>query len=177
MAANPQNAITASVIGTPDRTRVPVEKSSVPNDTRHGLAQLCTSTQVDDLARITADVIVIDAPPQDGRMMAAAMSVADLVVVPSSPSDADLDRALLTAEVAFNRGRSAVLLLTMAPQRDADTAEAREVLEAAEWPVLENSVRHLVAIRRSFGRAPLPEALAEYRPVVAEILDLMEGDQ
>ena len=133
-------------------------------------------TLADDLDRITADVVVIDAPPQDGRMMAAAMSAADLVVVPSSPSDADLDRALLTAEVAFNRGRSAVLLLTMAPARDADTVEAREVLDAAEWPVLNASVRHLVAIRRSFGRAPLPEALAEYRPVVVEILDLLDGE-
>ena len=60
--------------------------------------------------------------------------------------------------------------------RDADTAEASEVLDAAEWPVLNNSVRHLVAIRRSFGRAPLPEALAEYRPVVAEILELLDGE-
>lgn len=140
----------------------------------------------DGTAATTATVSAIIGPwdrstakhlSSDGPAVRAAMSVADLVVVPSSPSDADLDRALLTAEVAFNRGRSAVLLLTMAPQRDADTAEAREVLEAAEWPVLENSVRHLVAIRRSFGRAPLPEALAEYRPVVAEILDLLGDDQ
>ena len=191
VAKTTTSAIMASILTEHGRTAALVDLDpqgslslwrSMAEDDGQGLAVpvyglRSTQTLADDLARISADVIVIDAPPQDGRMMAAAMSVADLVVVPSSPSDADLDRALLTAEVAFNRARSAVLLLTMAPQRDADTAEAREVLEAAEWPVLENSVRHLVAIRRSFGRAPLPEALAEYRPVVAEILDLMEGDQ
>lgn len=55
MAAKPQNAITARVIGMPEVTSVPVEKSSVPNDTRHGLAQLCTVKQADDLDHSVLD--------------------------------------------------------------------------------------------------------------------------
>ena len=48
MAAKPQKAITASVIGSPEVTSVPLEKSSVPNETRHGFAQLWTLKHADD---------------------------------------------------------------------------------------------------------------------------------
>lgn len=131
-------------------------------------------TLAEDLGRITADVVVIDSPPAGGQLLAAAMSAADLVVIPTSPSDADIERAIVTSEAAANRGRDAVVLLTMAPTRDADTAEARRLLEAAELVPLDAAVRHLVAIRRSFGRTPLGEAVDEYRPVAAEVWSLLD---
>ena len=132
-------------------------------------------TLAEDLDRIAADVLVIDSPPNGGQLLTAAMGAAGLVVIPTSPSDADIERAIVTSEAAANRGRDAVVLLTMAPTRDADTAEARRVLDAAELVPLDAAVRHLVAIRRSFGRAPLPEALDEYRPVAAEVWSLLDA--
>ena len=48
MAAKPLNAITARVTGNPEVISVPVVKSSLPNDTRHGDAQLWMLKQAAD---------------------------------------------------------------------------------------------------------------------------------
>lgn len=128
-----------------------------------------------DLSRLKADLMVLDTPPGEGKMISAAMSVADLVVIPTSLSEADLERAIVTTEACRRRAVESVVLITMAASDDADAVETRRLLDDADAVPLDNTIRQLVAIRRSFGHAPRREAIAEYEPVAGELIELLDA--
>jgi chromosome partitioning protein len=109
-----------------------------------GLPFTCEALPLDDaedaaawIARVTtapADLVVVDLPPHTGAATAAALIVADLVLIPVSPSSLDIRAAakaldmLTEAREAREDGKPAALLI---PSKvDRRTAAGREI-EAA----------------------------------------------
>ena len=117
---------------------------------------------------------MIDTPPGDTDAIRAAMSAADLVIVPSPPGLLDLRRVGPTLTAAGRAGTPGVVLLSMVAARSADVPAAREVLDTVGLPVLDASIPQLVAVRRIAGE-PLTFALLDlWRPVLAEALELLD---
>ncbi len=83
------------------------------------------------VAGIEADVVVIDCPPQRGAAMAAALALADVLVIPVTPSGADLratERTLeLVREARRRRGDSLPRVLLVPSRVDRRTAAGREI--------------------------------------------------
>lgn len=117
---------------------------------------------------------VIDTPPGDTDAIRAAMSAADLVIVPSPPGLLDLRRVGPTLTAAGRAGTPGVVLLSMVAARSADVPAAREVLDTVGLPTLDAAIPRLVAITRAAG-GPLSFALLDpWRAVLAEALELLD---
>jgi cellulose biosynthesis protein BcsQ len=124
------------------------------------------------------DLVVIDTPHDPaggarvGAMLVSAVAVADLLVVPSAPSGADLDRLDdLLVTIAAEEARRAlvwVIALTRVDGRRAGHA-------GRDDPGAGMSAAKRVAIR---PRPPMPAAPSEGgRPKVKRLnVDLLEGD-
>jgi len=74
-----------------------------------------------------ADTIIIDTPPHAEAAAVAAVSVADLVLIPCRPSALDLHAVRLTADLASRSGKPAYVVFTggtpNAPRLHEDAAE------------------------------------------------------
>lgn len=83
------------------------------------------------VAALEADAVVIDLPPQRGAAMAAALALSDVLVVPVTPSGADLratERTLeLVAEARRRRGGKLPRVLLVPSKVDRRTAAGREI--------------------------------------------------
>ncbi len=83
------------------------------------------------VAGLEAEVVVIDCPPQRGAAMAAALALADVLVIPVTPSGADLratERTLeLVAEARRRRGDGLPRVLLVPSKVDRRTAAGREI--------------------------------------------------
>ena len=55
---------------------------------------------------IDADLVFIDTPPGDSQTVTAALEVADVVIIPTESGDLDMDRALMTYQVAHGTRRA-----------------------------------------------------------------------
>lgn len=113
--------------------------------------------------------VVIDTPTGVVDQIAAAVSVADVVVIPTTPSPMDLVRVKPTADLAGAVGTPALVLLTMVPTRSADVPLAFEVLEAFGVPVAATVIPTRARWRRSYGTRIPADLLETYRPLVAEL--------
>jgi chromosome partitioning protein len=137
------------------------------------------------------DLVVIDTPHDPtggakvGPTVSSALAVADLVVIPSPPSAADLDRLEdLLAAVALEEARRDLrwfIALTRVDMRRRGLAG--EVIEAittramapdAQWarPVLpiDLAVPERAAVEDAFGT---PTVLVEYEPLAATVLAVL----
>jgi chromosome partitioning protein len=123
-------------------------------------------------------LVVIDTPhdPTDrglvGPMLAAGIAVADLLVVPSPPSPADLDRLgdLLGAiEAEQNRRELAwcLALVRVDLRRRAAVAELHAALTERGLPTLEATVPERLAVADAFGTATVT---VEYDALAGEVL-------
>lgn len=84
-----------------------------------------------EVAALEADAVVIDLPPQRGAAMAAALALADVLVVPVTPSGADLratERTLeLVREARKRRGDARPRVLLVPSKVDRRTGAGREI--------------------------------------------------
>jgi chromosome partitioning protein len=118
------------------------------------------------------DHIVIDTPPFDAGAVRAALSWAELVVVPVSPSLIEVaqlpaSRALFEEARLENPALKEVYLLTQV-RNSRDRIEVREALEGMGLVVLDTEIPLRVAISRAFGVAP--ETDGPYQGVVRELV-------
>lgn len=121
--------------------------------------------------------VVIDAPPPGPDALAiasAAVETANIVVIPTPPEFAALDRVPATFKRATEHGKRALAVLTMVraglPEHDA----ARDAL--ASWGVRTASTECplTVSVQRCYG-LPVSGALARFGlDLLAEILDLIQ---
>src|SRR6476646_3402560 len=74
--------------------------------------------------------VVIDTPPDDSDLVAAAVALADIVLVPTSPSALDLSVVESTLALAAGSGTPAVVLLTRT-RRTRSVAGAEHTLKDA----------------------------------------------
>lgn len=126
--------------------------------------------------------VVIDAPPPGVNALevaAAAVDRADLVVIPTPPEFAALDRVPATFRQATDMGKPSLAVLTMVrqglPERDA----ARSAL--AQWgvPVADTECPLTVSIQRAYGLPVTPGSpLGRFGlDLLKEILDLVQHDR
>jgi len=150
----------------------PLEASAVvlnvrPSDLAARLANLRAETY---------PLVVLDLGPGDPKRIGAAVALADLVVIPSRPTPADLDRTWRILDLAETAERPAIVVATMvragtvalAAARDA-MADAGAVLATTVLPLREAIARSFgYPIRgelATFGETLLAELVAYYRKV------------
>ncbi|MEZ2123005.1 AAA family ATPase [Corynebacterium sp. CCM 9203] len=129
-----------------------------------------TAKRIDGYRPVT-DVTIIDCPPGRATTIDAAIRRADVVVIPTSPGPADIDRVFATLEVV--PAEKAVVLLTQARLQTRLYRDVRELFAEQGVPVLETTIPLREGIRSSFG-ACLKEFFG-YDEAAAEVLK-MYGD-
>jgi len=129
------------------------------------------------------DLVVIDTPHDPkggakvGAMLVSAIAVADLLVVPSPPLPADLDRledllAAVAAEEARRDLRWVIALTRVDLRRTGLLAEVVEALEGNELPLLGLDVH--VPLRATVADAfGTPVTLVEYEPLAGAVLAML----
>jgi chromosome partitioning protein len=125
------------------------------------------------------ELVVIDTPhdptggAQVGPALASAIAVADLLVVPTPPAAADLDRlgdllAAVEREQARRDLRWLIVLTRVDLRRRTLAGEVQMALIARHLPVLlDASVPERASVEDAFGTA---ERLVEYEALVDELL-------
>ena len=116
------------------------------------------------------DHVVIDTPPGDRLMVAAAMSAADIVVVPTRPSKLEIARVAATAELAESAGRPIAVLMTSRAGAKA-LGLARQALQTCGYPVVPEVIPLREAISTSYGHRPDARYIGIFGQV-ARVLDL-----
>lgn len=123
-----------------------------------------------------ADVVVFDAPPPGqgaAQIVQGVMDVSDVVVMPTPPELAALDRVIATSQAA--RGRRLVAVLTMVraglPERDLAIAQ----LNKWNVPVARAELSFTVAVERAYGSAVQTGPLAWFG--IDLMRELIEGIQ
>ena len=111
--------------------------------------------------------VVIDTPPDDSDQVAAAVGLADIVLVPTSPSALDLSVVESTLALAARSGTPAFVLLTRT-RRTRSVAGAEQTLKDAGAHLLHTHIALREALAMAFGH-PVRE-LHGYDLAVAELL-------
>lgn len=104
------------------------------------LVRFVTENDLDaELGRARAagcDLVVIDTPPARGTEAAAAVEVADLVLIPCTPALEALETLPRIARLARTTGKEAVAVLNYAtPNSQAQEETARGVFEGLKLPM------------------------------------------
>lgn len=121
------------------------------------------------------DFAIIDTagPNSDVKIVAAAMRAADVIVLPSGPVPADIERIKYTYEVAAEEGVTdrVRILLTRAPASGEDVANARETQQAAGRCVMAAEIRPRIAVGRTTSLLPVKpdRGFAGYTGVALEL--------
>jgi chromosome partitioning protein len=111
--------------------------------------------------------VVIDTPPGDLGIVAAAIELAELVLVPTSPSTLDLSQVQVTVETATRAGKPVAAVLTRT-RRTRSVAEAEQCLSELGVPVLNTRIPLRESLAQAFGR-PVRD-LHGYDLVCSELL-------
>lgn len=138
------------------------------------LRSLVTSLPVRELNRRLGDIagerfVCIDSPPGDSAAIAAAIRVADLVVVPLQARLADLDRATTAIDLAAEYDVPAIAVLSRTRPRVKATGDIREALEAIGVGVAVTEVRESERIGDAYGQRPSEVTLRPFTALLAEI--------
>jgi chromosome partitioning protein len=115
--------------------------------------------------------VVIDGPPGDLGILAAAARQATLVLVPVSPTGLDLNRLRPTfeklAELEDVHPVDVGVLLTKVRTRTRSARDAREALAELGYPVLDTEIPLAEAYAGAFGSAPAD--LGKYEDLLMEL--------
>lgn len=112
--------------------------------------------------------IVIDTPPSDTGMIQKAMDVADVVVIPTQPGEADLRLAGET----YAACRHGVVLLTRVRANTRSLRRAVDDLDSAHVTRFDTMVPERESIRGAYGRVTVD---AWYAGVAGELVDFVNG--
>jgi len=123
------------------------------------------------------DLVVVDTPhdPNDGTqvgpVLAGALAVAELLIIPTSPAPADLDRlGDLVAAVHREEGRRdlswMVAMVKVDLRRRTVAAEALAALMERDLPIGDTYVPHRAAVADAFGTG---QVLLEYVALANEV--------
>ena len=112
---------------------------------------------------------IIDTPPGHLGIVTAAMSAADVVLVPVQPTLMDIDRVRATVDIAVNLGRPAVVLLSRTRAGTRALTSARDVLSEAGFPLLSVEVPQRESIAAAWGFRPRPAVLGIYEEILSVV--------
>lgn len=131
------------------------------------------------------DFVIIDGAPQIAKLAAAAVKVADLVLIPVQPSPFDIWAAsdlveLVKARQEVTDGQPvAAFLISRAIKNTKLSGEINEALEEYGFPVLKNGItqRVIYPTTASSGETvfsqPGNPAIAEIEAIAEEILEML----
>lgn len=125
-----------------------------------------TAAGLRELSSEPGALVLVDTPPGTAAAIDAAIDAADLVIIPTGPRAADIDRVWPTLDITAHR--STTVLLTLVDMRKVEAVEMPRSLVEANAPVLRNVVRDLTAVERAFGRG-IPRYLGDYGDVFDEL--------
>lgn len=113
------------------------------------------------------ELVLVDTPPGTAAAIDAAIDAADLVIIPTGPRAADIDRLWPTLDITQHRPTT--ILLTLVDRRKVEAVEMPRGLAEANAPMLRSIVRDLTTIERAFGRG-IPPYLGDYAEVFDELM-------
>ena len=119
---------------------------------------------------IDADLVFIDTPPGDSQTITAALEVADVVVIPTESGDLDMDRALMTYQVAHGTRRALLFNKADRTRQYRDAYEGAAAVEGLD--ILDVQVHRRVAYRQAIGTRP--DDLGEFAQVAAQIKEMLK---
>ena len=126
-----------------------------------------TAADLRVLSSEPGELVVVDTPPGTAAAIDAAIDAADLVIIPTGPRAADIDRVWPTLDITQHRPTT--ILLTLVDRRKVEAVEMPRGLAEANAPMLRNIVRDLTIIERAFGRG-MPRFLGDYGDVFDELM-------
>jgi chromosome partitioning protein len=121
-----------------------------------------------------ADRLVIDCSPRDHRITDAAIAVADLVVVPTATTAADMERTWATLDLATRIGTRVAVLLVKVRAETRSLAAALAALGDENATVLDAWVPQREALAVVWGQ-PLTHDPYGYDRAAAEINKLVHA--
>lgn len=126
-----------------------------------------TAASVRRLSSEPGELVLVDSPPGIAAAIDAAVEAADLVIIPTAPRAADIDRVWPTLDITQHRPTT--MLLTLVDMRKLEAMEMPCALREVNAPLLRSIVRYQTAIERSFGRG-IPQHLGDYDDVFDELM-------
>jgi chromosome partitioning protein len=121
-----------------------------------------------------ADRLVIDCSPRDHRITDAAIGAADLVVIPTASTSADMDRTWPTLDLAAHLGTRAVVLLVKVRVGTRSLAATVEALAAENVTVLDAQIPQREALAVAWG-LPLTRDAYGYDHAAQQIKELLHA--
>lgn len=121
-----------------------------------------------------AERIVIDCSPRDHRITDAALTVAELVVVPTATTAADMERTWATLDLAARFCTRAVVLLVKVRTGTRSLAAALEALGDEHATVLEAQIPQREALAVVWGQ-PLTRDPYGYDLAAKQIKELLRA--
>lgn len=121
------------------------------------------------LKRLPANntIYIVDCPPGHATIIDAAISVADHIIVPVSPSAIDVDRMWDTLQLIGDK--PATTLLTAARLGTTNLDELRTMLAEAQVPTFRTPILQREAIKKLYGTNPT--VFFGYNCVAKELLN------
>jgi chromosome partitioning protein len=123
----------------------------------------------------TAPKLVIDCSPRDHGITDAAIAVADLVLVPTATTSADMERTWATLDLAADAGKKAVVLLVRARPWTLAFKAAIQALTDEGATVLRARIPQREALAVAWGRPLSPESFG-YSLAAREIEERLGWD-
>lgn len=121
------------------------------------------------------DLVIIDTPPKMGVDGRPAIEVADLVIIPVTPSQVDLWATEPTIELAQTEKKPVMLVLNRAAARTRITSEIRHQLDQMDGEVAETVIGNRVAFAEAMGAGLGVIERQPSRPAAREI-DALAGE-
>ena len=104
---------------------------------------------------------IIDSAPHASPSASRVAQAADLIIVPVRPTAFDLAAVPATVAIIAASGKKSAFVLSACPSRSPEIAEARDVLESYDLPVIPVTIHE----RRAFSRAVATgRAVSEFEP-------------
>lgn len=119
-----------------------------------------------------ASRLVVDCSPRDHRITDAAVALADLVVVPTATTSADMERTWATLDLAAGAGKRAAVLLVKARPMTLSFRAALQALEDEKVLVLRARIPQREALAVAWGRPFGPESFG-YDLAAKEVEELV----
>ena len=108
-----------------------------------------------------ADLVILDCPPQQRDIADAALSAADMVLIPTRAEALDIRAMTQTVRLAQQMGKKASVVLTFCPPVGAEIEQAREIITQLKADLVPVDIH----LRKAFSRAQQDGLTAqEYEP-------------
>ena len=141
-----------------------------------------------DAIKTQYDIVLIDGAPQSGRLAAAAIKSAQLVLIPVTPSPydvwacSDLVEALKARQMITDGKPAARFLISRARKNTRLSGDLAEALSGYEIPTLKSGTVHREAYAQTaadgltvFHAKGAGEAVAEIEAIKAEVMEILKN--